>query len=170
MWQWLSMPPGSTSRPLASISCAPGARLLPRVVTTPSLMPISQDAVSTAVAGATTGVLLDNLYVGSWNGTVGRVVAIDPATGLASAWNPGLSANGFVQALAVDGTTVYAGGKFTQAGGQARSNLAALDATTTMSERTAGEALFEMSTTVRNAPFARPRMLAGTSRCRGMKA
>ena len=39
--------------------------------------------VSTAVAGATTGALLDNLYVGSWNGTVGQVVAIDPATGVA---------------------------------------------------------------------------------------
>jgi hypothetical protein len=40
-------------------------------------------SVSTAVAGATTGVLLDQLYVGSWNGTVGQVVAIDPATGVA---------------------------------------------------------------------------------------
>jgi len=40
-------------------------------------------AVSTAVAGATTGVLLDQLYVGSWNGSLGRVVAIDPATGAA---------------------------------------------------------------------------------------
>jgi hypothetical protein len=40
-------------------------------------------SVSTAVAGATTGVLLDKLYVGSWTGAVGRVVAIDPATGVA---------------------------------------------------------------------------------------
>jgi len=40
-------------------------------------------SVSTAVAGATTGVLLDKLYVGSWNGTVGQVVGIDPATGVA---------------------------------------------------------------------------------------
>jgi hypothetical protein len=28
-------------------------------------------------------VLLDQLYVGSWNGTVGQVVGIDPATGVA---------------------------------------------------------------------------------------
>ncbi len=40
-------------------------------------------SVSTAVAGATSGVLLDKLYVGSWNGTLGQVVGIDPATGVA---------------------------------------------------------------------------------------
>jgi hypothetical protein len=40
-------------------------------------------AVSTAVAGATTGVLLDMLYVGSWNGSLGRIVPVDPATGAA---------------------------------------------------------------------------------------
>ena len=32
------------------------------------------------------------------------------------------------------------------------------------------EKLFEMRTSVRNAPLARPRMCAGTSRCRGTKA
>ena len=46
----------------------------------------------------------------------------------------------------------------------------ALEATTTIAERTAGDALLEMSTTVRNAPLARPRRFAGTSRWRGMNA
>ncbi len=47
---------------------------------------------------------------------------VDPA------WNP--NANGYVFALAVSGTTVYAGGFFNNIGGAARNNMAALDATT----------------------------------------
>src|SRR6185295_4249768 len=43
-------------------------------------------------------------------------------------WNPG--ANSLVIALAVDGSTVYAGGDFTSIGGQNRNSIAALDATT----------------------------------------
>src|SRR5215471_14068458 len=49
IWQWLSMPPGKTSLPLASISCAPAARPLPSVAITPPLIPISQTVVSAAV-------------------------------------------------------------------------------------------------------------------------
>jgi len=59
----------------------PGAGATP----SPAAVCSGWGAVSTAVAGVTTGVLLDQLYVGSWNGTVGRVVAIDPATGVAGA-------------------------------------------------------------------------------------
>lgn len=46
------------------------------------------------------------------------------------AWNPG--SNGPVEALAVspDGTTVYAGGSFTSAGGASRQRLVAIDAAT----------------------------------------
>ena len=51
-----------------------------------------------------------------------------PRPGLATAWNP--NANGTVYALAVSGSTVYAGGDFTSIGGQARNRIAALDATT----------------------------------------
>ena len=49
MWQWLSTPPGSTSRPLASISC--GARANPSASATmrPPLMPTSQPKRSAAV-------------------------------------------------------------------------------------------------------------------------
>jgi trimeric autotransporter adhesin len=64
------------------------------------------------------------------NRIAGLVAAIGTATtgGTATAWNPG--ANGGVQALAVSGTTVYAGGSFTSIGGQARNFIAALDSTT----------------------------------------
>src|SRR6476660_2213765 len=43
------MPPGSTSRPLASISRVPPATALPSVAMIPALMPMSQRAVSDAV-------------------------------------------------------------------------------------------------------------------------
>ena len=54
--------------------------------------------------------------------------ALDSATGLATAWNPG--ADFVVSALAVSGSTVYAGGSFTSIGGQPRFRIAALDAAT----------------------------------------
>jgi hypothetical protein len=57
-----------------------------------------------------------------------KIAALDANTGETTAWNPG--ANGPVQALAVSGSTVYAGGSFTSIGGQARNRIAALDATT----------------------------------------
>ena len=48
--------------------------------------------------------------------------------GQATSWNP--DADGYVYALAVTGSTVYAGGNFSAIGGQARNHIAALDATT----------------------------------------
>jgi len=60
------------------------------------------------------------------------IAALDAATGNATAWNP--NAGGYsprVFALAVSGSTVYAGGGFGSIGGQPRNGIAALDATTT---------------------------------------
>jgi len=57
-----------------------------------------------------------------------HIAAIDATTGAATAWNP--NADGDVTALAVDGGTVYAGGKFTSIGGLAGNHIAALDAAT----------------------------------------
>jgi len=57
------------------------------------------------------------------------IAALDARTGRASAWNP--NPNGryaHVDALAVSGSTIYAAGEFTKIGGQARNNIAALDA------------------------------------------
>jgi hypothetical protein len=89
--------------------------------------------------GVNTIVVAGSLvYVGGNFGTIGgqtrkKIAALDAATGNATAWDPnatlGLS-NTTVYTIAVLGSTVYVGGSFTFIGGQARSKLAALDATT----------------------------------------
>jgi Tol biopolymer transport system component len=75
------------------------------------------------------------LYVGGTFTAVGGtprsdIAAInlttDPFTnGQATSWNPG--ANGSVNALALSGSTLYAGGNFTTIGGQSRNRIAAID-------------------------------------------
>jgi len=78
------------------------------------------------------------VYVGGFFNSIGGqtrngIAAMDAATGNASAWNPNASGgfpNSIVFALAVSGSTVYAGGKFTSIGGQNRNRIAALDAAT----------------------------------------
>jgi hypothetical protein len=94
-----------------------------------SLPPTS--VVALAVSGTT-------VYAGGNLTTIGGqtrncIAALDAATGLATSWNPNASGWDFpgssVQALAVSGTTVYAGGFFTTIGGQTRNAIAALDAT-----------------------------------------
>lgn len=51
-----------------------------------------------------------------------------PATGAASTWAPAFAPAPQVRALAVGPSLVYAGGTFSQAGGQSRAGVAALDA------------------------------------------
>jgi hypothetical protein len=86
-----------------------------------------------AISGST-------LYIGGAFTTIGtpavtrnRIAELDIAgAGLPTDWSPNIT-NGDVQVIAVSGSTVYAGGGFTNAGtagGQARSYIAALDATT----------------------------------------
>lgn len=95
----------------------------------------NNDPVALALGPPSSGV--STLYVGGYFTSVGgqsrsRIAAIDTATASALAWdpNPSVSANfPSVLTLATAGTTVYAGGSFTMIGGQSRSNLAALDAT-----------------------------------------
>src|SRR5207249_3165686 len=55
------------------------------------------------------------------------LAALDAVTGEVTPWNPGLVGAG-VHALAVAGRSVYVGGDFSRIGGQARTNLAAVDA------------------------------------------
>ena len=50
MWQWLSMPPGSTSLPRASMTSAALLRSSARATIRPSLTPTSAAKVSAAVA------------------------------------------------------------------------------------------------------------------------
>lgn len=60
-----------------------------------------------------------------------RVAALDSVTGNARPWDTHTMSPGEnVYALAMSGSTLYVGGNFTEAGGQPRRNLAALDATT----------------------------------------
>ena len=77
------------------------------------------------------------VYAGGEFTTIGgqareNIAALNAVTGVASTWNPGVHgiSNPAVLSLAVSGTTVYAGGWFTFAGGQARKGFAALDAVT----------------------------------------
>jgi hypothetical protein len=89
---------------------------------------------------ATLAVSGSTVYAGgNFNGassiggaTRDHIAALDATTGLADpGWDP--NANGFVGALAVSGSTVYAGGQFSGAssiGGATRNYIAALDATT----------------------------------------
>jgi len=74
------------------------------------------------------------VYAGGYFTVIGGqprnyIAALDAASGLATAWNPNATGgNGGVNALAVSGSTVYAGGQFTSIGGQPRNTLGALDA------------------------------------------
>jgi hypothetical protein len=71
---------------------------------------------------------------------------LDVATGLATAWDP--NANSTVLTIAVDGSTVYAGGIFTIIGGQTRNNIAALDATTGLATAWDANANFDVKSIV----------------------
>ena len=82
-----------------------------------------------AVSGST-------VYVGGEFTAIGGqgrqfIAAIDAATGAATAWNPTpFDCASGVYALAVSGSTIYAGGPFCSIGGQPRNNIAAFDAAT----------------------------------------
>ena len=78
------------------------------------------------------------VYVGGYFTEIGgqprnHIAALDAITGTATDWNPNINSSSVdcsVYALAVSGTTIYAGGRFSNIGGQMRSYVAALDATT----------------------------------------
>ena len=61
-----------------------------------------------------------------------NLAAFDAGSGVATPWNPSVRGiNGdVVQALLVADNLIYVGGRFSEVGGQARDNLAALDSTT----------------------------------------
>ncbi|MFZ4619905.1 MAG: T9SS type A sorting domain-containing protein [Bacteroidota bacterium] len=58
-----------------------------------------------------------------------NIVALDTATGLASAWNPA-STNGAVRAIVANGSKLFIGGNFTSIGAKSISYLGALDLAT----------------------------------------
>jgi hypothetical protein len=86
---------------------------------------------SLAVSGGT-------IYVGGLLGPIGGkprsgIAALDTTTAKATSWNPNVQGplNGYnsseVDAIAISGSTVYAGGRFTSIGGRPRQGIAALD-------------------------------------------
>lgn len=89
--------------------------------------------------GGALAVSGDTVYLGgSFNRIAGQerdgLAAVDASTGAARPWNPGTVelrpgvSGGFVSSIAVAGPMVYVGGSFTGIGGQARNDIAAIDA------------------------------------------
>jgi hypothetical protein len=82
------------------------------------------------------------IYAGGKFGSIGgatrsRIAALDPITGTATTWNPGVSRASlpiFVSSVAIGGSNVYVGGLFDQVGlaGTPRNNLAAIDSSTAL--------------------------------------
>jgi trimeric autotransporter adhesin len=76
------------------------------------------------------------LYAGGFfdtvNGSITRnhIAAFDTSNGNTTAWDPNASAQVRALALTGDGSTLYAGGYFTNIGGFSRNHIAALDTTT----------------------------------------
>jgi putative pyrroloquinoline-quinone binding quinoprotein len=63
----------------------------------------------------------------------GQIAALDPITGVATAWNPIVWSHwgwSFVNCLAVSGSTVYVGGEFEDIGAQPRNGVGEIDAIT----------------------------------------
>ena len=91
--------------------------------------PNANGAVNILAASGTT------VYAGGGFTSIGGltrkgIAALDATTGAATAWMPVDSlGSATVQALAVSGTKVYAGGSFSVIGGEDRNNIVALDAT-----------------------------------------
>jgi hypothetical protein len=86
------------------------------------------DAIT--VSGSTVYVVGYFLSIGGQSRS--EIAALDAGTGLATGWDPSAGGTSYheVLTLAVSGSTVYVGGEFETVGGQARANLAALDAAT----------------------------------------
>lgn len=95
-----------------------------------NLTSVNDDVYALAVSGS-------RVYLGGSFKSVGGLkrsglAALDPATGAPTSWNHGATLNSLpnagIRALLCDGARVYAGGNFTEIGGQKRQGLAALDA------------------------------------------
>ena len=87
-----------------------------------------------ALAASGSTILAGGLFTSIGGQTRNRIAALDAASGAATGWDPDASFSQTVVAsvstLMRIGDTVYVGGHFRQIGGQSRTCLAALDATT----------------------------------------
>ncbi len=91
--------------------------------------PKVEGRVYTIASDGAGGWFIGGMFV-SVGGLPRRSIAHVLADGRVSSWNPNPPVNSVIYALAVSGNVVYAGGMFTNIGGQIRSNIAALDAAT----------------------------------------
>ena len=89
--------------------------------------------IALCLAAIIAGLLLlgDHVYISDTKDRCARQLirvfeqyALDAVTGFVTTWNP--NANSYVNSLLRDGSTVYAGGSFTNIGGQPRNYIAAL--------------------------------------------
>jgi len=125
---------GQTRNYLAAIDTATG------LVTTwsPSFdtSDVDNKIYALAISGST--IYVGGLFTSVGGQTRNGIAALDATTGLATAWNPNIGIGIFafpfddryVYSLAVSGSSVYVGGKFTSIGGQTRNNIAAIDTAT----------------------------------------
>jgi VCBS repeat-containing protein len=95
------------------------------------------------------------LYIGGDFTTVGgstrnRIAELNPSTAAVMSFNP--NADGTVQAVVSDGTTVYAGGDFGTIGGQTRARIAALDSAGTATAWYQGSGATDTVYTLRLSP------------------
>jgi trimeric autotransporter adhesin len=106
------------------------AHILPRGAVDPRFHP---DPDARVMALALSG---KRLYVGGFFDSIGgkrrkRIAAVKRSSGAVTRWNPRVSAGdapagGYIAALDVSGSKVYAGGAFTKIGGKHRRSIAAL--------------------------------------------
>ena len=98
--------------------------------------PAADDATGIAEIDAMTStssaILVGGRFVSIGGQARASLAALDPVTGAALAWDPGLDARqgALVDSIVVDGATVYVGGGFDTVGGVARASVAAVSAST----------------------------------------
>ncbi|OJF14048.1 hypothetical protein BG844_11860 [Couchioplanes caeruleus subsp. caeruleus] len=113
----------------ATLVAASGAAPAIAVSTSPDKAPLFNGSVY-AIAHRGGTVYVGGSFTGvAWGGrnyARARLAAFDASSGALLNWSP--SANGTVRALAVYGSSVYAGGSFTSVAGRSRDNLARIDA------------------------------------------